>query len=155
MGSAPSGSDDVGRKRRWSQSCLSRTTGAVAASYLFPLPSFVKSNQIAMPAETAVARLKVTNLSCRGRGNLLFWYVERDDLYALPGSLKLEAWPGPGAVDVHVTYDPALTTEEAVKQAITEPYFDVLQERWRNSPFSIEGYDPLGLGRGRGLAGLA
>ena len=56
---------------------------------------------------------KVTNLTCRGRANLLFWFIERDDLYALPGYVKLEAWPGPGAADVHVTYDPAKTNEEA------------------------------------------
>jgi len=32
-----------------------------------------------------------------------------------------------------------------VKQAITEPYYDVLADYWRMSPFQIEGSDPLGL----------
>ena len=134
---------------RWSQAALIAvllgcTTGAVAAAVLFPMPSFVKTNAVAAPAETATARLKVADLTCRGRANLLFWFIERDDLYALPGYVKLEAWPGPGTADVHVTYDPAKTNEQAVKQAITEPYFDLLQEGWRESPFAIEGYDPLG-----------
>ena len=137
--------------RRWSQAALvaillGSTTGAVAAAVLFPLPSFVKTNTVAAPAETATARLKVTDLTCRGRANLLFWFIERDDLYALPGYVKLEAWPGPGAADVHVSYDTAKTNEQAVKQAITEPYFDLIEERWRESPFAVEGYDPLGLG---------
>ena len=26
----------------------------------------------------------------------------------------------------------------------TEPYFDMMNNRWRSSPFDITGYDPLG-----------
>jgi len=43
-----------------------------------------------------------------------------------------------------VTYDPSQTDEAAISQAATEPYYDVLADRWRMSPFQIEGYDPLG-----------
>lgn len=46
---------------------------------------------------------------------------------------------------VRIGYDPSQTNELAIKQAITEPYYDSLTEFWRNSPFVIEGYDPLGL----------
>lgn len=135
--------------RRWSQAVLvlvllASTSGAVAAVYLFPLPSFVKTNDLAEPAETAIVPLRVTDLACRGRANLFVWYLQRDDLYAVPGYLRVEAWPGPGAADAHITYDPTATDAEAIKRAITEPYFDLVQDRWRDSPFAIEGYDSLG-----------
>ena len=123
------------------------TTGAVAASYLFPMPSFVKSRGRA-PGRVATMELEVENLSCRGRANLLFYFLERDDLFELPGYLKVEAWPGPGLADVRITFDPAKTDEQAIKQAITEPYFDLGADFWRTSPFRIEGYDPLMIGPG-------
>ena len=123
---------------------LSCTTGAVAASYLFPLPSFIKTRG-QEPAVTAVARLRIHNLACRGNANLLMYYLERDDTYEVPGFLKLEAWPGPGAAEAHITYDTSLCNETAIKQAVTEPYYDAFGDRWRPSPFEIEGYDPLGL----------
>ncbi len=135
--------------RRWPQTALvavllACTTGAVAASYVFPLPSFVKTHGT-RPGKTAKVKLQIDGVSCRGRANLLFYFLERDDLYEIPGYFRVEAWPGPGTADVHVTYDPSLTNEEAIKQAITEPYYDALADYWRMSPFRIEGYDPLGL----------
>ena len=60
--------------------------------------------------------------------------------------MKVEAWPGPGLAKANITYDPALTGEEWIKQAVTEPYFDELGGFFRTPPFVIEGYDPLGLG---------
>jgi len=133
--------------RRWPQAVLIAvllicTSGAVAASYIFPMPSFVKAHG-ARPQKVATVKLKIEDVRCRGRANLLFYFLERDDLYEIPGYFKVEAWPGPGAADVHVTYDPSLTGEEAIKQAITEPYYDLLADYWRNSPFRIQGYDPL------------
>jgi hypothetical protein len=47
---------------------------------------------------------------------------------------------------VDVTFDPTVTDEDAIKQAITEPYYDAVADFWRNSPFRIEGYDPLAIG---------
>jgi hypothetical protein len=67
-------------------------------------------------------------------------------LYEIPGYLRVEGWPGPGLADVRVTFDPAVTDEEAVKRAITEPYYDATASFWRPSPFEIDGYDPLGIG---------
>jgi ferredoxin len=136
--------------RAWSQAALvaillACTTGAVAAAYLVPLPSYVKSRG-ERPERTAAVGLKVDNLSCRGRANLLFWFLERDDMYALSGYVKLEAWPGPGFAAVRVTYDPSQADEQAVKRAITEPYFNLGEDFWRASPFTIEGYDMLELG---------
>jgi ferredoxin len=134
---------------RWSQAALIVilllcTTGAVAASCLFPMPSFAKAHG-APPEQIAKVKLEIEEVHCRGRANLLFFFLERDDMYRIPGYFKLEAWPGPGAADVHVTYDPSLTNGDAIKQAITEPYYDVLADYWRMPPFRIDGYDPLGL----------
>jgi hypothetical protein len=86
------------------------------------------------------------NLTCRGRANLLFYYLDRDDLFAIPGYLRVEAWPDPRFARVRVLFDPKQTNELAIKQAITEPYYEALTDYWRNSPFRIEGYDPLGIG---------
>lgn len=135
--------------RAWSQAALilillGCVSGAVAASYLFPLPSFVKSRGTP-PAQTAEVRLQIEELTCRGRANLLFYFLERDDLYRLPAFFKLEAWPGPGWSSVHVTYDPVATDQRAIQRAITEPYYDVQADLWRMSPFRIAGYDPLDL----------
>ena len=135
---------------RWTQAALIAimllcTTAAVAASYVFPLPSFVKSHG-SRPAQVAKVRLRVENLTCRGRANLFFYFLQRDDVSQIPGYFKLEAWPGPGIADVDITFDPTATDEHAIKQAITEPYYDAVAEFWRTSPFVIEGYDPLMFG---------
>jgi len=134
--------------RRWHPTfavvlLLACTGAAVSAAYLFPLPSYVKSRPGTPPEEVAAVSLIVENLTCRGRANLLFWYLDRDDVDHVPGWFRLEAWPSPGPAEVRVVYDPARTDERAVKRAITEWYYDDLQGRWRESPFRIQGYDPL------------
>lgn len=116
-------------------------TATVAATYLYPLPSYVKSRG-EEPSQTASVELMLENLSCRGRANLLFYFLERDDMFALPGYFRLEAWPGPGKAKIRVYYDPAQSGERQIKEAITEPYFE-LGYGWRQSPFFIEGYDVL------------
>ncbi|UCC29994.1 MAG: 4Fe-4S binding protein [Phycisphaerales bacterium] len=123
------------------------TATAVAASYLFPLPSFTKTRG-RKPAETATAELAIHNLACRGNANLLMYYLERDDMFEIPGFIKLEAWPGPGTARARITYDPLRCDEATIKHAITEPYYDALGGLWRLSPFQIEGYDPLGTTEG-------
>ncbi len=132
---------------RWPQAALVAllllcVAGVVGASCLCPFPSFVKIHG-EPPDRVASVRLKLDNLACRGRANLLFFFLERDDMYEIPGYFRLEAWPGPGKADIRVIYDPAETGEMPIKQAITEPYFDP-GYGWRESPFSIEGYDVLG-----------
>ena len=126
------------------------TFGAAAASYAFPFPSFVKVRGES-PGQVARVELRMDDLGCRGRANMLYFFLERDDMYRLDGYFKVEAWPGPGVADVRITYDPAQTSEGAIKQAITEPYYDVLADLWRMSPFRIEGYDPLGADLGADL----
>jgi len=132
---------------RWSQAALIAvvllcTSVAVSASYLFPMPSFVKSHGT-RPAETSTLHLQVSDLTCRGRANLFFYFLERDDLYEIPGYFLVEAWPDPNLAAVDITYDPTLADEDLIRQAIVEPYYDVAADFWRHSPFGIEGYDPL------------
>lgn len=115
---------------------------AVGLAYVVPIPSFVKTRG-APPVKRAAVEMGVEELTCRGRANLLFYYLDRDDLFAVPGYLRLEAWPGPGWSRVRVEYDPAQASDAAIRQAISEAYFDALTGQWRLSPFRIEGYDPL------------
>ena len=95
------------------------------------------------PARVAEVKLRIGDLTCRGRANLLVYFLDRDDLYRVPGYVKVEAWPSPGIAEVHVAYDPRATNEAAIQSALTEPYFDALADTWRMSPFQIQGYDPL------------
>ena len=136
---------------RWPQAVLvlvlALATGvAVGASYWLPFPSFVRSRPVPVPEHVATVDLRIEDLTCRGRANLLYWFLDRDrsDLYYLPGYFKIEAWPGPGWSRVRISYDSTKTNETGVKQAITEPCFDV-QGGWRPSPFRVEGHDPLDL----------
>jgi ferredoxin len=142
--------------RAWPQAMLVAVMllcigGAVAASYAFPLPSFVQVRaagpEAPAPGKLATLDLNIDGLTCRGRATLFMGFVTRDDEFAIPGYLKVEAWPGPAAARTRVIYDPARTDEAAIKEAITEPYFDAWEKLWRPSPFVIQGYDPLGLNR--------
>jgi polyferredoxin len=126
-------------------------SAGVAASYLAPLPSFVKSRGTA-PDHVASVELSIRELTCRGRANLLVGFLERGDLDRIPGPTsdapgyyKLEAWPDPVLATVRISYDPAFATEDAIKRAITEPYFDSEENRWWLSPFVVDGYAPPGL----------
>lgn len=133
--------------RRWSQAVLivtllACTTGAVLASYLIPIPSFIKRRG-ELPARVATEVLWIDQLTCRGRANLLAYFLERDDDYAIPGYLKIAAWPGPGEAEVHITFDADKADLSTLRRAITEPYFESDTRFWRSSPFAIRGHDPL------------
>jgi hypothetical protein len=106
------------------------------------MPSFIRTRGVRPDREDTV-ELWVENLSCRGRANLLFYFLERDDMFRIPGYFKLEAWPDPNTAYVRITYDATVGNEDMIKRAITEPYFDAAADFWRSSPFRIEGYDPL------------
>ena len=134
--------------KKWPQAALvilllACTGGAVSAAYVFPLPSYVKSRPGTPPEQVETLSLGIENVTCRGRANLLFWYLDRDDMDRISGWFRIEAWPGPGVADVRITYDPQETDGTAIQRAITEWYYDDVQGRWRQSPFRIEGYDPL------------
>jgi len=136
---------------RWPQAVLvaillACTAGAVSSAWLTPIASFVKTHGTP-PARLATVELRIHDLTCRGRANLLVWFLQRDDLSAPLRYFKLEAWPGAGAARARIAYDPAETDEETIKRSVTEPYFqtnaDTVAARWFQSPFRIEGYDPL------------
>ena len=61
------------------------SAAAVAAVYLAPLPSFVKSRGTP-PEQVATVELQVQELTCRGRANLLVGFLDRDDMYQIPGA---------------------------------------------------------------------
>ncbi len=135
--------------RSWSKSVLAGVlllcvVAPVGAAWMLPMPSFVKERGT-RPEETAAVEMRIDNLTCRGNCNLLMYYLERDDMDALSGYLRLEAWPAPEAARVRITYDPGVCDKGAIKRAITEPYFDDVEGFWRDSPFVIEGYDPLAI----------
>jgi ferredoxin len=115
---------------------------AAVPGQLFAPASFTRTRG-AVPARVATVELRVRELNCRGRATLLAGFLEREDLYALPGHLKLEVWPAPGAGRAKVTYDPAATDPASIRRAIVEPWFDPTAGQWLASPFAIEGYDPL------------
>ncbi|MDJ0522949.1 MAG: 4Fe-4S binding protein [Planctomycetota bacterium] len=114
----------------------------VAASWLLPLPSFRWSRGEA-PETVATIEAEIDGLTCRGSANLLVYFLTRDDELELPGYLALEAWPGPDTARARITFDPGLVDEDAVRSAITEPYFEPEWQDWRHAPFRIEGYDPF------------
>jgi ferredoxin len=114
----------------------------VAATYAWPLPAFVQTWG-ERPGRTVSLDLEVDDLTCRGRGTLLVYFLQRDDEYKLRGYVRLEAWPAPRAALLRIAYDPDRTDAFAIKQAITEAYFDRAAGLWRAPPFAIVGYDPL------------
>jgi ferredoxin len=136
--------------RRWPQAVLvilvlGIMTSVVWASYAFPLASFVKENHPGRaPAATKRLEMRIDGVKCRGSSQLLAFFLFRDDLSAVPGYLKVEAWPQTGYARVRITYDPTQTNPNAIREAITEPYFDEAQNFERVSPFRIEGYEPWG-----------
>jgi len=118
---------------------------SVSATYAFPLPSFIHVRDgVARPAETASVTLEVRGLKCRGSANLFVFFLEREDVERVPGYLRIDAWPDPTAGRARITFDPARTDEGAIQRAITSPVYDAADDRFRMSPFEIEGYDPLG-----------
>lgn len=116
--------------------------GAVAASFIAPLPSYTYVRG-EVPSQVETMKMKVTGLACHGTAGQLEMFLNREDEIAVPGYLRVIAWPGPGEVGIHISYDPAVTDEESIKMAMTEPYFEPIDGRWRESPFSIAGYDPF------------
>lgn len=119
---------------------------AVGANALVPMPSYVKTWDAEMKTP-ATLDLQIDGVTCRGSATRLVYYLERDDEFAiLPDISRLEATPGPGHVLIRITYDASSRSEDDIKMAITEAYFDIGGNRWLTSPFIIEGYDPFEVG---------
>jgi ferredoxin len=117
--------------------------GAVAATYAWPLPSFVRTFGAA-PAQTATVLLRVDGVNCRHSTEQFVAYLRRDDEFRVRGYLRVEAWPEPSRpAAVRITFDPATTSAAAIKRAISEPYYDLAADAWIFSAYRIEGYDPV------------
>jgi ferredoxin len=132
--------------RRWPQAALViilllAIGTVVTAAYAFPIASYITSRGEA-PAATATLELGVKGVTCRGSSNRLRYFLFRDDVFEVPGYLRLETWPGAGFARVRITYDPAKTGPAAIQDAIVTPYFSELRHAEENSPFEIEGYAP-------------
>jgi ferredoxin len=115
---------------------------SVAAAYLIPLPSFVWTRGD-FAGGTETLDLGIEGVTCRGSANQLVYFLTREDDLAIEGPLRVEAWPGPGYARVRITFAAGAAEEETLKSAIVQPCYDGLQDRWRESPFAIEGYDPF------------
>ncbi len=117
---------------------LGLVAAAAGAAFLSPMPSFSYTRG-AHPESVGTVDLQLGELTCRGRATLLVYFLDRDDERALPGYLKLEAWPAPSAGRARISFDAALSSPEDIRRAITEPYFNLVESRWHASPFVIEG----------------
>lgn len=134
------------RAKRWPQTALVVILllivgSVVTAAYAVPLPSFFKERGVA-PAVSIQSELTLEGVHCRGSANLLWHFLTREDVFELGDYLKLEAWPDPGKARIRITYDPAKTDVDAIKEAIVTPIFEELENFERESPFEIEGYAP-------------
>ncbi|MCB9833865.1 MAG: 4Fe-4S binding protein [Planctomycetes bacterium] len=135
-----------GSTRRWSGAVVPLVVlvvlvSVVAAAEAFPIPSFLRERG-EKPELTRTLELEVEGLNCRGSANQLVYFLDRDDILEIPGYLAIEAWPAPPAGRLRLTFDPALTDEEAIKEAIVTPYFDTFEAFERSSPFRVVGYRP-------------
>ncbi len=133
--------------RRWPQwsivaIVLASVGLAVAVGELFPMASYTWERG-RLPEPAAITEFRIEELDCKGRATLLVRFLIRQDELEVDGPLRLEAWPSPATGRVRVSFDPALSDSLRIFQALTEPYYDVADDRWRLSPFRIEGYEPF------------
>ena len=134
---------------------------AVVLATFNPLPSTVivrtetkkvngKDVEVPIPPPEKVAVLEVDleGLVCRGTAQKVWgFFLTRDDDYAIDGYLRFEAWSHPTLGRGKFYYDPKKTNADAIKQALTQPYFNATEEVITmdviESPVTIPGYDPI------------
>jgi ferredoxin len=121
---------------------------SVLTYIMFPLASFTKVRGD-RPSHVESVTLRIDNLTCRGTANRLWFYLDRDDLYALPGYLSIEVWADPTTGTVRVTFDPEQVSRDDLCRAITEPYINFADAdspgQIMLSPFVVHGYDPMSI----------
>jgi ferredoxin len=113
------------------------------AARLIPFPTFVYERSSPVPVAPSTLHLQVEGVKCSGSAKLFVYFLDRQDVDLIPGYLKISTSPASGYVDVAISYDPSQTDEKAIRDAIVEPYYDEQEDRWRFSPFKIQGYDLL------------
>jgi len=119
---------------------------SILAYLIFPFASFTKVRGD-KPQQIESVTLKIDNLTCRGTATRLWFYLDRDDLYTLPGYLFIEVWTDSTLGTVRVTFDPTQVSHNDICRAITEPYINFADVDTSGqimfSPFSVQGYDPI------------
>jgi hypothetical protein len=115
---------------------------------MFPLASFTKVRGD-RPSHVESVTLRIDNLTCRGTANRLWFYLDRDDLFALPGYLFVEVWADPTTGTIRVTFDPEQVSRDDLCRAITEPYINFADAdspgQIMLSPFVVHDYDPMSI----------
>lgn len=111
---------------------------AFAGAYMFPLPSLVRARG-ARPTETLTVSLQLEDMECNGTAVSVWHFLSRDDFFGPQGYLRLEAWPDAETPRIRVTYDPTQCSEEEVRTALIEPYFDLIKMTFDMPKFRLEG----------------
>jgi polyferredoxin len=115
----------------------------ILASVLISIPTFIFEKNEPTPQSVQSCNLEIKGITCSGSAKLFVFFLERQDIYQIPGYFKILTAPGSGFVNVKINYDPQKTDEDSIRQAIVQPYYDEQEARWRNSPFEIKGYSLL------------
>ena len=119
-----------------------------AASMFLDLATYIYTRDITKPEATEKAVLEMQGISCSGSAKLFTYFLNRKDISAIEGYLKISTRPRTGWIDVTVTYDPSKTDKDGIIEAATEPYYDEAEQRWRPSPFEVRGFDLLDIETG-------
>jgi len=115
----------------------------ILASGLIYIPTFIYEKNEPAPESLQSFNFEVKGITCAGSAKLFVFFMEREDLYQIPGYFKIYTSPAAGFVNAKINYDPQKIDEESIRQAIVQPYYDEDETRWRNSPFEIKGYSLL------------
>ena len=119
---------------------------AVAVAFAvnkMPFSTFRYSRDVAAPATVKLVEFETKGVTCAGSAKLFIYFLNREDISEVEGYLKIATSPKNGWTNVSIWYDPELTDDQLIFEAITEPYYDENENRWRPSPFEIKGYDIL------------
>ena len=107
------------------------------------LSTYHYSRDITPPDNVQLVEFEAKGISCAGSAQLFIYFLNREDISQLDGYLKVATYPKSDWTNVKIWYDPELTEEQLIFEAITEPYYDEKESRWRPSPFEIKGFDIL------------
>jgi hypothetical protein len=118
--------------------CVIVTAWAV---FFVDIDTFRYARSLPRPDNPEHMSFDVKGVSCSGSARLFVYFLNREDFSQVNGYLKVGMRPRSGWVRVNVWYDPARTDQTAIREAVTEPYYDLQEHRWRPSPFEIKGMD--------------
>ncbi len=108
-----------------------------------PFSTYRYSRELPVPSEIKLVEFETKGVSCAGSAQLFIYFLNREDISEIEGYLEVVTSPKDGWTSVKLWYDPELTDEDSIFEAITEPYYDEKESRWRASPFEIKGFDIL------------